>query len=203
MEKRAPAARRVLGPDASADRIQQPARDRQAHAGAGRCLLRRAAAIETLEQLIDFGRDRVPARDRSPSRRCLRRAARASTTMSRSARRVSRRIFEQVRQRHRREPRVDVDDMFGIRVNTQRVPVDRVPHVRECRVDDVSRRHPFTLASESAAASIRAMSSRSFEQPREPTSSATAASACARRPSIRQVASQTFDSHRGSPSAAS
>ena len=49
-----PGAGRVLGPHPAADRIQQSARDRQAHAGARRRLLGAAPAIEALEQVIQL-----------------------------------------------------------------------------------------------------------------------------------------------------
>ena len=56
MVNSAPPSGAVVGQHAAVRRRQQPARDRQAHAGARRVRRRRSAAIEAIEQARQVGR---------------------------------------------------------------------------------------------------------------------------------------------------
>ena len=103
--------------------VKQPAGNRQAHAGARRRLRRVAPAIESLEQLIDLRRVRVRDPDRDGDREPFG-PRRASTMIVAIGGGVARRIVEQVRQRHRRQSRVDVDGPAGVGVDPHVAAVD-------------------------------------------------------------------------------
>ena len=110
-------------------------------------------------------------------------------------RRIARRILQQVRQRDGGQPRVDVDDVIGVGLDAQRVPVDRVPRVGQCRVDDIGGRRPSPRVTWTAAASMRAMSRMLSNSRVRRRSSAAAASACARRLSIGRSFAKVVDGH--------
>src|SRR5262245_57137450 len=60
--------------------------------------------------------------------------------------RVLRGVLEQVRECHRREPRIDLNRQIGIiRINAHGTPLQSVTDVSGGRVDDVSRIDPLPI----------------------------------------------------------
>ena len=84
-------------------------------------------------------------RDRHLEAAC---AGRALTLIGSSIRRVLRGVLQQMRERRRRQPRIDLDLGVGRGVDANGSSLERRPHVRGRRIDDIGGRDPLTVGDD-------------------------------------------------------
>ena len=102
-------------------------------------------------------------------------------------RRVLRRVLEQVRQRDRREARIDLHLHVRVRIHTQARVLQRVPDVGDRGIDHIGRGHPLAVDADRRGVDARHVED-VLEQARQPVELADGGAGLLRALIGRQIA---------------